>query len=149
MSNNQNKLEGIEESTFATPILSKSTPVTNALERPLKMATGTIFKVLAGSEETIKEDNAEVIRAVYRVQPLNSKLLPLSSELEIKIKGQPSLLSEEDNVKIVFNSKMIIAAFDELARWSFNGKEGLSAKGIRFLNVSAADISKLIRGEHA
>lgn len=71
------------------------------------------------------------VRACYQVQSLNSKLLPLSTEFEIKVKGQTCILKEEDNVEIMFNSKMIIVAFDNLSHWAFNGREGLNATGVR------------------
>lgn len=79
----------------------------------------------------------------------HSQLLPLSTEFEIKVKGQACLLKEKDNVEIMFNSKMLIVAFDNLAHWSFNGREGLNATGVRILNLTNDQIMKIVGGSHA
>lgn len=148
--NNQPTTETIKDSSFAEAILPKATPINNVLQKPLKLATGSIFKVLSGTNETVKDDNGNnVVRAVYKVQSLNSQLLPLSAEFEIKVKGQACLLKEEDNVEIMFNSRMLIVAFDNLAHWSFNGREGLNATGVRILNLTNEQIMKIVGGSHA
>lgn len=85
---------------------------------------------------------------MYRVQSLNSKLFPLSKEFEIKIKGQASILKEKDNIDIMFNSKMVIVAFDNLSFWSFNGREGLSSTGVRVLHLNNDEIMKIVNGGH-
>ncbi|MDE7040079.1 MAG: hypothetical protein K2O77_03855 [Limosilactobacillus sp.] len=104
--NNNQQTEVIKDSTFAQDILPKATPISNALQKPLKLATGSIFKVLSGTTEIVEDNNGDSTkRAVYRVQSLNSKILPLPTEFEVKIKGQACLLKEEDNVDIMFNSK--------------------------------------------
>ncbi|MGN1272789.1 MAG: hypothetical protein ACI4T3_06640 [Lactobacillus sp.] len=145
---NTNNPEAVKDSTFAQPLMPKSTPISNVLIKPLKLATGTIFKIVSGSnEQTQDKDGNEVVRAVYRVQSLNSKLLPLATELEVKVKGQACLLSEQDNVDIMFNSKMITVAFDDLALWSFNGREGLTASTIRPLELSNEQIQRIVRGQ--
>lgn len=46
-------IENIKDSSFATAILPKATPINNALQRPLKLAKGIIFKVLSGTNETV------------------------------------------------------------------------------------------------
>ncbi|KWU03163.1 hypothetical protein AAA431_01415 [Lactobacillus crispatus] len=149
-SNNNQPVETIKESTFAASVLPKATPVENALQKPLKLATGSIFKVLSGTNENVKDSNGDnTVRSCYRVQSLNSKLLPLSTEFEIKVKGQTCILKEEDNVEIMFNSKMIIVAFDNLSHWSFNGREGLNATGVRVLNLSNDQIMNIVGGNHA
>lgn len=148
--NNNQSLEDIEDSSFANVVLPKATPINNVLQKPLKLATGSIFKVLSGANEEVKDSNGEnTVRAVYRVQSLNSKLLPLSTEFEIKIKGQKCLLKEEDNLEIMFNSRMIIVAFDNLSHWSFNGREGLIATGVRVLNLTNDQIMNIVGGNHA
>ena len=147
--NNQPATETIKDSSFAEAILPKATPINNVLQNPLKLATGSIFKVLSGTTETVEDNNGDSTkRAIYRVQSLNSQLLPLTTEFEIKIKGQSCLLKEEDNIEIMFNSKMIIVAFDNLSHWSFNGREGLNATGIRVLNLSNQQIMKIVGGSH-
>lgn len=147
--NNQPTTETIKDSSFAEVILPKATPINNVLQKPLKLATGSIFKVLSGTTETVEDNNGDSTkRAIYRVQSLNSQLLPLTTEFEIKIKGQSCLLKEEDNIEIMFNSKMIIVAFDNLSHWSFNGREGLNATGIRVLNLSNQQIMKIVGGSH-
>lgn len=49
----------------------------------------------------------------------------------------------------MFNSKMLIVAFDNLAHWSFNGREGLNATGVRILNLTNDQIMKIVGGSHA
>lgn len=143
------RAEEIKESTFAEPIAPKSTPMANVMQKPLKLATGSLFKVVSGSNETVKDDkNNPVVRAVYKVQSLNSKLLPLTTEFEIKVKGQKCLLSEQDNMNIMFNAKMVIVAFDGLAYWNFNGKEGLNATGVRTLHLSQDQIMNIVGASH-
>ena len=140
----------IKDSTFAEAILPKATPISNVLQKPSNLATGSIFKVLSGSTENVKDsDGNDTVRAVYKVQSLNSKLLPLTTEFEIKVKGQPCVLKEQDNVDIMFNSRMIIVAFDGLSHWSFNGREGLNAIGVRVLHLSQDQIVKIVGGNHA
>ena len=140
--NNNQSVETIKESTFAASVLPKATPIANVLQKPLKLASGT--------NEDVKDSNGDnTVRACYRVQSLNSKLLPLSTEFEIKVKGQTCILKEEDNVEIMFNSKMIIVAFDNLSHWSFNGREGLNATGVRILNLSNDQIVNIVGGNHA
>ena len=147
---NTNSNEAVKGSTFAQSLMPKSTPISNSLTKPLKLATGTIFKVVSGSNEQVQDkDGNEVVRAVYKIQVLNSSLLPLATELEVKIKGQECLLSEQDNVDIMFNSKMVTVAFDDLALWSFNGHEGLTASGIRPLELSNDQIQRIVGGHHA
>lgn len=147
--NNNQSVELIKDSTFAQAIMPKATPISNVLQKPLKLATGSVFKVLSGSTETAKDSNGDdTVRAAYRVQSLNSKLLPLTTEFEIKVKGQECFLKEQDNVDIMFNSRMIIVAFDGLSHWSFNGREGLNATGVRVLNLSNEQIMKIVGGNH-
>jgi len=142
--------ETIKDSTFAQAILPKATPISNALQKPLKLATGSIFKVLSGSTEAAKDSNGDdIVAAIFRVPSLYSKLLPLSTEFEVKVKGQECMFKEEDNVEIMFNSKMVIVAFDDLSHWSFNGREGLSATGVRVLNLTNDQIMKIVGGNHA
>lgn len=150
MAQNTQHIEEIKGSSFAQAILPKATPISNALQKPLKLATGSIFKVLSGSTEVAKDSNGDdTVRAVYKVQSLNSKLLPLSTEFEVKVKGQECMFKEEDNVEIMFNSKMVIVAFDDLSHWSFNGREGLNATGVRVLNLTNDQIMKIVGGNHA
>lgn len=148
--NSTNNSETIKGSTFAQPLMAKSTLISNSLTQPLKLATGSIFKVVSGSNEQVQDkDGNEVVRAMYKVQSLNSKLLPLATELEVKIKGQKCLLTEQDNVDLMFNTKMIIVAFDDLALWSFNGREGLTASAIRPLELNNEQIQRIVGGHHA
>lgn len=139
----------IKASTFAQPILPKGTPIENVLQKPLILATGSIFKVISGMQEIVKDDkNNETVRSSYKVQSLNSKLLPLATELEIKVKGQECLLSEKDNIDIMFNNRMLIVAFDGLSHWTFNGREGLNASDVRILKLSNDQIMKLVGANH-
>ena len=46
----------------------------------------------------------------------------------------------------MFNSRMLIVAFDNLAHWSFNGREGLNATGVRILNLTNDQIMKIVGG---
>lgn len=148
MAQNQTNTEAVKGSTFAQPLMSKAPPISNSLTKPLKLATGTIFKVFSGSNEQVQDkDGNYVVRAVYKVQSLNSKLLPFATEFEIKIKDQECLLSEQDNVDIMFNSKMVTVAFDGLALWSFNRREGLTTSGIRPLQLSSEQIQKIVGGQ--
>ncbi|WP_278960680.1 hypothetical protein [Lactobacillus apis] len=59
------RAEKIKESTFAEPIAPKSTPMANAMQKPLKLATGSLFKVVSGLNETVKDyKNNPVVRAI-------------------------------------------------------------------------------------
>lgn len=142
-------METVKSSTFADVISSKSTPIINVLQKPLKFATGTLFKVVSGTNEEIKDkDGKKSVRAIYRVQSLDSKLLDLSHEFEIKVKNQKCLLTHADNFNITFHSKMIIVAFDNLSHWLFNGHEGLNATGVRILNMSEEQVMKVVNDNH-
>ncbi|WP_405076462.1 hypothetical protein ACI3EJ_03205 [Ligilactobacillus acidipiscis] len=141
----QKRLDNIKYSSFAEAIHPKATPIENVLHKPLELATGSIFKVLSGSEETVQDsDGNKSSRAVYRVQSLNSQLLPLSTEFEVKVKAQPCLIKKEDNFQILFNSKMVVATFENLSHWTFNGREGLNANSIRILNLTKEQIMTIV-----
>lgn len=69
--NNNQSVETIKESTFAASVLPKATPIANVLQKPLKLATGSIFKVLSGTNEDVKDSNGDnTVRACYRVQSM-------------------------------------------------------------------------------
>ena len=83
-----------------------------------------------------------------KVQSLNSTLLTIATELGVKTKGQKCSLSKQDNVDLVVNAEMITAAFDDMALWSFNRREGLTASGIRPLELSNNQVQRIIGGHH-
>lgn len=69
--NNNQSVETIKESTFSASVLPKATPI--VLQKPLKLATGSIFKVLSGTNEDVKDSNGDnTVRACYRVQSLRT-----------------------------------------------------------------------------
>ncbi|MDO5007823.1 hypothetical protein [Lactobacillus johnsonii] len=71
--NNNQSVETIKESTFSASVLPKATPIANVLQKPLKLATGSIFKVLSGTNEDVKDSNGDnTVRACYRVQSLRT-----------------------------------------------------------------------------
>lgn len=147
--NNAQKQVTVKGSTFAEVLQNKRTPVNNALQKPLKSVIGDLFKLVSGTNEVIKtKDGEEEIRAVYRVQPLNSTLLPLSAELEVKIKGAKSIVDEKDNMELMLDARIVVVAFDKLSHWIFNGSEGLNATGIRVLQLSKDDVVRIVRGVH-
>lgn len=109
------------------------------LTKPLKDAVGEAFKLTSGSTEIAQDKEGNVItvpRAVYKVTTLNSNLLPVNTELTVKIKGIKCILTKQDNMKLLFNQKLVTVAFDNLSFWTFSGNEGLSASAIRVLELS-------------
>ena len=142
----QEQAKKIIESTFAEIVKSRHMPVGNCLNELLSQVTGTVFKLEGGSTEQVQDPNNEdkqIDRAVYDVQTLNSKLLPLGTKLQIKIKGEKCILSEEDMMNLVFNKTLVTVVFDEIQRWSFNSQEGLNATGIHFLQLTPEQIMSL------
>lgn len=148
--NNAQDQVTVKGSTFADGLQSKRTPVQNALQKPLKDATGDLFKLISGTDEKVKtKDGADENRAVYKVQPLNSALLPISTEFEVKIKGSKCIVDEKDNVDLMLGARIVVVAFDNLSHWVFNGVEGLNASGIRVLQLDRDQVVKIVRnGNH-
>lgn len=129
-------------STFATTTPNRRLPITSARQRNLQSVIGNVFKVISGRTETVenREKNGKTTtlpRAVYECQTLNSKYLPLGTQLTIKIKGAQCALGPEENQALLLG-KVLIVAFDDLNHWSMpaNGLEGLSASNMRALNIS-------------
>lgn len=147
--NNAQAQVTVKGSTFAEALLNKRTPVQNVLQKPLKVATGDLFKLVSGTNEMVKtKDGADENRAVYKVQPLNSALLPISTELEVKIKGTNCIVDEKDNVDLMLGTRIVVVAFDNLSHWVFNGAEGLNASGIRVLQLDRDQVVKIVRSVH-
>lgn len=84
-------VQGIKVSSFAETVRSRRTPVGNVLLKPLYLATGTLFKLNGGTTEQVSDPDNQgqtIDHAAYRVSTLNSRLLPINTELIIKIRGQ-------------------------------------------------------------
>lgn len=127
---------------------SKRTPIQTALTRPLKEAIGKCFLLISGSTEKVlvsNDDTKEVSRAVYEVRTLSKATkLPAGTILTIKIKGKESMLTNDENQKLLLGiEKPRIVAFDSLSHWNFNNTEGLSAEDIRELNLTVQEAMKL------
>ena len=127
---------------------SKRTPIQSALTRPLVEAIGKCFLLLGGTTEEVQDsaDESKTIpRAVYEVRVIGSKTrLPIGTILTVKIKGSKSLITDEENKKLLLNlEKNKVVAFDDLSHWNFNGNEGLSASNIRILEVSPQEAMNL------
>lgn len=146
MSSNVTK-QGEVLSTF-NESSSKRTPIQSALTRPLVEAVGKCFLLLSGTTEEVQDSNDEtktIPRAVYEVRVISSKTrLPIGTVLTVKIKGSKSVITEEENKKLLLGlEKNKVVAFDDLSHWNFNGNEGLSASGMRVLEVSPQEAMNL------
>lgn len=146
MSNNITK-QGELLSTF-NESTSKRTPIQAALTRPLIEAVGKCFLLLSGETEEIQDsnDDSKVIpRAVYKVRVISSNTrLPIGAVLTVKIKGSKSVINDDENKKLLLGlEKNKVVAFDDLSHWNFNGSEGLSASGIRTLEVTPQEAMRL------
>jgi len=136
--------------SFANVVQSKRMPVANALQKPLVEATGTVFKLVSGTTEVIQEKKdsdgtvKEVSRAVYTVQPLNSKLLPANSEFAVKIKDSKSILTEQINLDLLYNTKIFVITFEKLSHWTFQGSEGLNAKNVHIVDMNMQEFRKFM-----
>ena len=127
---------------------SKRTPIQSALTRPLVEAVGKCFLLLSGTTEEVQDSNDEtktIPRAVYEVRVISSKTrLPIGTVLTVKIKGSKSVITEEENKKLLLGlEKNKVVAFDDLSHWNFNGNEGLSASGMRVLEGSPQEAMNL------
>ncbi len=127
---------------------SKRTPVQSALTRPLEEAIGKCFLLLSGTTEEVQDSNDEsktIPRAVYEVRVISSKTrLPIGTVLTVKIKGSEGVVTDEENKKLLLGlAKNKVVAFDDLSHWNFNGNEGLSASGMRVLEVSPQEAMNL------
>ncbi|EFQ45495.1 hypothetical protein LBKG_00463 [Lactobacillus crispatus CTV-05] len=146
MSSNVTK-QGEVLSTF-NESSSKRTPIQSALTRPLVEAIGKCFLLLSGTTEEVQDPNDEsktIPRAVYEVRVISSKTrLPIGTVLTVKIKGGKSVITDEENKKLLLGlEKNKVVAFDDLSHWNFNGNEGLSASGMRVLEVSPQEAMNL------
>lgn len=146
MSSNVTK-QGEVLSTF-NESSSKRTPIQSALTRPLVEAIGKCFLLLSGATEEVQDPNDEsktIPRAVYEVRVISSKTrLPIGTVLTVKIKGGKSVITDEENKKLLLGlEKNKVVAFDDLSHWNFNGNEGLSASGMRVLEVSPQEAMNL------
>ena len=146
MSSNVTK-QGEVLSTF-NESSSKRTPIQSELTRPLVEAVGKCFLLLSGTTEEVQDSNDEtktIPRAVYEVRVISSKTrLPIGTVLTVKIKGSKSVITEEENKKLLLGlEKNKVVAFDDLSHWNFNGNEGLSASGMRVLEVSPQEAMNL------
>ena len=127
---------------------SKKTPIQSALTRPLVEVVGKCFLLLSGTTEEIQDSNDEskvVPRAVYEVRVISSNTkLPIGTVLTIKVKGAESIVNVDENKKLLLGlEKNKVVAFDDLSHWNFNGSEGLSASGIRTLEVTPQEAMRL------
>lgn len=127
---------------------SKRTPIQSALTRPLVEAVGKCFLLLSGTTEEVQDPNDEsktIPRAVYEVRVISSKTrLPIGTVLTVKIKGSGSVITDEENKKLLLGlEKNKVVAFDDLSHWNFNGNEGLSASGMRVLDASPQEAMNL------
>lgn len=127
---------------------SKKTPIQSALTRPLVEAVGKCFLLLSGTTEEIQDSNDEskvIPRAVYEVRVISSNTkLPIGTVLTIKVKGTESIVNVDENKKLLLGlEKNKVVAFDDLSHWNFNGSEGLSASGIRTLEVTPQEAMRL------
>lgn len=139
--------KGEELSTFQEGG-SKRTPLQTALTRPLVEVVGKCFLLLSGATEMVEDPSdvtKKVPRAVYEVRTISTNTkLPIGTVLTVKIKGSKSILSDEDNKKLLLGvEKNKVVVFDDLSHWFFNGSEGLSASQIRILDLSPQDAMKL------
>ncbi|PMD73047.1 hypothetical protein [Companilactobacillus nuruki] len=126
-------------STFASKYESTRLPLTSALQRPTVYATGDLFRLNGSSTEEVEDKDGNVApRAVYNVQALNSQHLALGTNLTFKIKGQKSVLSEEDNLALLEGKTIPVVAFDNIRLWQVGANEGLTADGMRVLSISPA-----------
>lgn len=146
MSSNVTK-QGEVLSTF-NESSSKRTPIQSALTRPLVEAIGKCFLLLSGTTEEVQDPNDEsktIPRAVYEVRVISSKTrLPIGTVLTVKIKGGKSVITDGENKKLLLGlEKNKVVAFDDLSHWNFNGNEGLSASGMRVLEVSPQEAMNL------
>ena len=146
MSSNVTK-QGEVLSTF-NESSSKRTPIQSALTRPLVEAVGKCFLLLSGTTEEVQDSNDEtktIPRAVYEVRVIRSKTrLPIGPVITEKIKGSKSVITEEENKKLLLGlEKNKVVAFDDLSHWNFNGNEGLSASGMWVLEVSPQEAMNL------
>lgn len=145
---NFNVTKNGEELTTFQEVGSKKTPIQTALTRPLVEVIGKCFLLLSGSTEMVEDssnDNKEIPRAVYEVRTISTNAkLPIGTVLTIKVKGSQSILNDEDNKKLLLGiEKNKVVAFDNLSHWIFNGSEGLSASGVRVLDVTPQEAMKL------
>lgn len=127
---------------------NKRMPIQTALTRPLYEAIGQCFLLLNETTEEIPDssDETKVIpRAVYEVRVVSStSKLNIGTVLIVKIKGKSSILTEEENRKMLLGvDKSKIVAFDDLSHWNFNNIEGLSASNIRELDITAQEAMKM------
>ncbi len=146
MSNNVTK-QGELLSTF-NESNSKRTPIQSALTRPLVEAIGKCFLLLSGTTEEVQystDETKTIPRAVYEVRVISSNTrLPIGTVLTVKIKGSESVIADEENKKLLLGlEKNKVVAFDDLSHWNFNGNEGLSASGMRVLEVSPQEAMNL------
>ena len=84
-------------------------------------------------------------RAVYEVRVISSNTkLPIGTVLTIKVKGTESIVNVDEDKKLLLGlEKDKVVAFDDLSHWNFNGSEGLSASGIRVLEVTPQEATRL------
>ena len=62
----------------------------------------------------------------------------------MKVKGSTSVITNDENKKLLLGlAKNKVVAFDDLSHWNFNGNEGLSASGMRVLEVSPQEAMNL------
>ena len=138
--NNQRKNNTDVPSTFATQYESNRLPLTTLLQQPVVYATGDLFRLVGSStEEAEDKDGNKVARAVYSVQTLNSPTLKVGTMLTFKIKGENSVLSEEDNLALLKGETIPVVAFDNIRLWQVGNNEGLSADHMRPLTISPTD----------
>ena len=98
-SQNRETVDRVMPSTFAPQFESSRLPLSSKLQRPVVYATGDLFRLTSAStEEVADKDGSQVPRAVYHVQILNSKNLDPGTVLTIKVKGQESNLTKEQNL---------------------------------------------------
>ena len=82
---------------------------------------------------------------MYEVRVISSNTkLSIGTVLTVKVKGAESIINDEENKKLLLGvEKNKVVAFDDLSHWNFNGNEGLSASGIRTLEVSPQEAMRL------
>lgn len=130
----------VSASTFADAPVSRLAPIQAALQLPLVQAIGTVFKLEAGETEVVTDytdRTKKTKRAVYTVRVLSQKVaLPLGTIIKVRIKDAESIITREDNEKLLIGAvKPPIVAFDRLNHWFMNNQEGLNASNIRILDI--------------
>ena len=114
-SQNRETVDRVMPSTFAPQFESSRLPLSSKLQRPVVYATGDLFRLTSAStEEVADKDGSQVPRAVYHVQILNSKNLDPGTVLTIKVKGQESNLTKEQNLTLLQGKAVLVVAFDDI-----------------------------------